>query len=182
MIVQAILIASALSLASPAMLGVADPRAQDAADAFSQLCIALHVGETPTADPDRFDVTELGEKTRREIKPNIKASSLWDVHAKASDASMLVYYEPQGICVVEIAEADEASVLNAIGDAAERAAKKLGATPIKQEREARKVAGLITTSSVWRLPSQQGDVLIMLTTTPEPKYMIQHVVTVSLGY
>lgn len=95
---------------------------------------------------------------------------------------MLVHYEPSGICIVEIAEADEASVLNAIGQAAEKAAKKLGTTTIKQESEARKVAGLMTTSSVWRLPSQQGDVLIMLTTTPEPKYMIQHVVTVSLGY
>lgn len=176
------MIASALSLASPAKLGEADPRAQDAADAFSQLCIALHVGEAPTADPDRFDITELDEGTRREIKPDIKASSLWDIHAKASDASMLVHYEPSGICIVEIAEADEASVLNAIGQAAEKAAKKLGTTTIKQESEARKVAGLMTTSSVWRLPSQQGDVLIMLTTTPEPKYMIQHVVTVSLGY
>lgn len=156
-----------------------DPRAVDAADAFSHLCLALQVGETPSVDPARFEVTELDEATRRAIKPSIEAKSLWDVHAKQSDASMLVHYEPGGMCVVEVAEADDRSMRTAVEQAVTKAGEKLGAEVEKLTDRNRKMGGLKTTTSTWSLTTVDSKVFIMLTTAPEPKFMIQHVMVVS---
>jgi len=172
-------LACAVALSPTIALAAADARAQDAADAFSQLCVSMFVGGKSTADPERFDVTELDDATRKQIKPDIKASTLWDVHAKRSDASMLVHYEPSGMCVVEIAEADEAAVQSAVARAAADAATSLNTTAISQAGETRQVGGLKATTSSWRFTSEGGDVLIMLTTLPESKFMIQHVLTAS---
>jgi len=139
----------------------------------------MFVGGKSGADPQRFDVTKLDDATRKQIKPDMKASTLWDVHAKASNASMLVHYEPQGMCVVEIAEADEVSVQNAVAQLAAEAANSLNSTAVAQEAQSRQVSGLTATISSWRFPSAEGEVLIMLTTLPEAKFMIQHVVTAS---
>lgn len=105
-------------LSTAATAAVADIRGQDAADAFAQLCVPMFVGGKPGADPDRFDVTKLSDETRKQIKPHVKADTLWDVYATASNTSMLVHYEPQGLCVVEVAEADEASVQRAVAQVA----------------------------------------------------------------
>lgn len=139
----------------------------------------MFVGGKSGADTQRFDVTKLDDATRKQIKPDIKASTLWDVHAKASDASMLVYYEPQGMCVLEIAEADEVSVQNAVAQVAADAATSLNTTAVAQEVEARQIGGLTVTISSWRFRSEGGEVLIMLTTLPDSRFMIQHVVTAS---
>jgi len=168
-----------VALTPAVVLAAPDTRGQDAADAFSQLCISMFVGGESGADSNRFDVTKLDKSTREQIKPDIGASALWDVHAKASDASMLVHYEPQGMCVVEIAEADEASVQNAVAQVAADAAASLNTTAKAQGTTRRVVKGLTATTSSWRFPSTGGEVLIMLTTLPEAKFMIQHVVTAS---
>lgn len=172
-------LACAVAVVSTTALAAPDPRAQDAADAFSQLCVSMFVGGESDADPQRFVVTKLDEATRKQIKPDIKASTLWDVHAKGSDASMLVHYEPSGICVVEIAEAEEASVQRAVAQAAADAASSLDTTATTQVGETRQVGGLTATTSSWRFTSKGGEVLIMLTTLPESKFMIQHVLTAS---
>ena len=164
---------------SAAALAAPDARAQDAADAFSQLCVSMFIGGNSSADPQRFDVTKLDDATRKQIKPDIKASALWDVHAKASDASMLVHYEPSEMCVVEIAEADEASVQSAVAQVAADAAASPDTTAIPQAGETRQVGGLKATTSSWRFQSKGRDVLIMVTTLPESKFMIQHVLTAS---
>lgn len=139
----------------------------------------MFIGGQAGADPKRFDVTKLDDATRKQIKPDIKASTLWDVHAKASDASMLVHYEPSGMCVVEIAEADEASVQSAVAQAAADAAASLDTTAIAQASETRQVGGLEATTSSWRFRSEGREVLIMVTTLPVSKFMIQHVLTAS---
>jgi uncharacterized protein YgbK (DUF1537 family) len=139
----------------------------------------MFVGGTSQADPQRFDVTELDDATRKQIKPDIKAATLFDVRAKASDASMLVHYEPQGLCVVEIAEADEKSVQNAVAKAASDAATSISSTAVEQARATRQLQGLTATTSSWRFPSAKGEVLVMVTTVPEAKFMIQHVLTAS---
>ena len=139
----------------------------------------MFVGEESGADPRRFAVTKLDDATRKQIKPDIKASTLWDVHAKGSGASMLVHYEPSGICVVELAEADETAVQNAVAQAAFVAASSLGTIAVPQAESTRKVGGLIATTSSWRIKSEGADMLIMVTTTPETKFMIQHVLTAS---
>jgi hypothetical protein len=177
--VVSVVVACAAVLWSTSALSASDARAQDAADAFSQLCVSMFVGGKSSADPERYDVTKLDDATRKQIKPDIKAATLWDVHAKASDASMLVHYEPSGICVVEIAEADEASVQRAVAEVATDAATSQNSTATAQAGETRQVGGLTATTSSWRFKSDGGDVLIMLTTLPESKFMIQHVLTAS---
>ena len=165
---------------SPVTVSAApDARAQDAADAFSQLCVSMFIGGKSGADHQRFEVTRLDDATRRQIKPNIKASTLWDVRGKASDASMLMHYEPEGLCVVEMAEADEASMQSAVAKVASDAAISLNKTATEQEKLTRLVQGMTATTSSWRFPSDKGGVLVMLTTLPEAKFMIQHVITVS---
>ena len=139
----------------------------------------MFVGGESGADPQRFAVTKLDDATRKQIKPEIKASTLWDVHAKRSGVSMLVHYEPSGMCVVEIAEADETAVQNAVTQAASKAAITLNSTAIPQAEKTRKVGGLKATTSSWRFAAEGRDVLIMVTTLPESKFMIQHVLTVS---
>ncbi len=139
----------------------------------------MFVGGQSSADPQRFDVHKLDDATRRQIKPDIKASTLWDVHAKASDASMLVHYEPEGICVVEVAEADELSVQRAVSQLAANAARELKTTAVEQKESIRAVQSLTATTSSWRFKSPQGEVLVMATTLPEAKFMIQHVLTAS---
>lgn len=92
---------------------------------------------------------------------------------------MLVHYEPQGLCVVEVAEANEASLQSAVAQVANSAASSLKTAATAQPKASRKVEGLTATTFSWRFPSAAGDVLIMLTTLPEPKFMIQHVITAS---
>lgn len=139
----------------------------------------MFVGGTSSADPKRFDVTKLADATRKQIKPDIQATTLWDVHAKASDASMLVHYEPDGLCVVEIAEADEESLQSAVAQVVAVAAASLNTPATTQEKATRQVGGLTATTSSWRFSSPAGEVLIMATTLPEAKFMVQHVVTAS---
>ena len=177
--VFAALLACAVSFSPTIALAATDGRGRDAADAFSQLCLSVFLGRASDADPERFETTKLNDATRKQIKPDIKATTLWDVHAKASDASMLVHYEPQGLCVVEIAEADELSVQNAVAQVAAEAAVSVKTTAIAEERTTRKIGGLISTTSTWRFPSAGREVLVVLTTLPEAKFMIQHVVTAS---
>ena len=172
-------LACAVTSSSASALGVPDARAQDAADAFSQLCVSMFIGGKSSADPQRFEVTELDDATRKQIKPDISSSMLWDVYAKTSNASMLLHYEPTGICVVEIAEANEASVQSAVAQAAADAAASLNTTAVAQDSQTRQVSGLKATTSSWRFRSNERDVLIMATTLPESKFMIQHVLTVS---
>lgn len=168
-----------VALSPTSVFAAQDTRAQDAADAFSQLCLSLFIGGESVADPKRFDVTKLDDATRQQIKPAIKASTLWDVHARASNASMLVHYEPDGICVVEVAEADEGSVQKAVARVVADAASSLETAAVPQETVTRQVDGLTATTSSWGFRSAAGEVRIMVTTLPESKFMIQHVMTVN---
>jgi hypothetical protein len=172
-------IISAAALLSSTAYAAPDRRAIDAADAFSSLCLSVFIGKESAADSQRFEVTELDDTTKRQIKPDIGASTLWDVHAKISDASMLVHYEPQGLCVVELAEADEKSVQEAVAQVASAAAGVLGKSATAQPVTTRRIERTTATTASWRFGSPKGDVLVMLTTTPEPKFMVQHVMTAS---
>lgn len=156
-----------------------DPRADDAASAFSSLCLAMFTGKLPEADPKRFEMTKLDEATKKQIKPDVRADALWNVRGRASDAMMLVHYEPSGICVVEVAEADEQSVQDGVRAVAQSAAQAVGKAATEQPAVHKMVEGLTATNLSWRFPTAKGDVLIMVTTVPEPKFMIQHVITAS---
>ena len=100
-------IAAAVGLisASPA-----DQRATDAVSAFSDLCVSLFTGEPSDVDPSRFSVTKLPPQTVKKIKPNLAKQTVWDVSGTQSDVHMLVHYDPIGVCVVEVAAADEEAI------------------------------------------------------------------------
>ncbi|WP_395672622.1 NMCC_0638 family (lipo)protein [Phenylobacterium sp.] len=172
-----ILVASSLfaSTASAAP----DPRAEDAANAFSGLCLSMFAGRQPDVDTKRFEITKFDEATKKRIKPHVQADALWNVQGRASGAMMLVHYEPTGLCVVEVAEADERSVQDSVRAVADVAARALGQAATEQPVSRKKVQGLTATNSSWRFPTPKGDVLVMVTTVPEPKFMIQHVITAS---
>lgn len=181
MSLRLITLVAAISLISGPAVAAPDPRADDAVAAFSSLCLEMFLGNASNADPSRFDVSEVDAATRRQIKPDVQAKTLWSVEGKASGVMMLVHYEPTGMCVVEIAEADDKAVQEGVRALAQDAALKQGAAAVEQPLVRTPVQGLIASSAGWRLPSAKRDLLVMVTTVPEPKFMIQHVITVSFA-
>lgn len=156
-----------------------DPRADDAAAVFSTLCIGTYAGAAGELEPSRFEVTKLDEATARRIKPRLAKQTIWDVHGIRSDVSMLVHNDPAGACVVEIAEADETAVRRAFERAAANAASALGAPATPQPVQTKHIEGKDATAQSWRYRTTKGDVLIVLTTYPDPKFMVQHIATIS---
>lgn len=155
-----------------------DPRAQDAADVFLDLCVNTLAGTVGELDPKRFEVTKLDDATVREIKPDLAGRSVWDVHGGASDVSMLVYYHPAGMCAVEIAEADELSVQRAFDQMTKSAGERLGAEAVAQPIRTRQINGKKASSYSWRFDGPTP-ILLMVTTYPDPQFMIQHIATIS---
>lgn len=166
-----------------ALVGVQTPlidaRASDAVAAFEQLCTEMFLGGKSDIDPSRFTVTKLPVDTVKEIKPDLVNATVWDVSGKASDVHMLVHYEPSGMCVVEVAEADELAIRKDYLALVERSAKALKGAPERQPDKTNDVQGKLATTSMWRLKGQERDIMFAITTYPEPKFMIQHLLTVS---
>ena len=165
-----------------ALAAVAQPieaKADDAVAAFEQLCGGMFLGGKSDIDPSRFTVTELSPEAIKEVKPNLSNSTLWDVSGKASDVHMLVHYEPSGMCVVEVAEADEAAMRVGYLALIERAAKALDTKSERQSDRTTDVQGKAATTSMWRLKNGKKDVMFAITTYPEARFMIQHLMTVS---
>lgn len=170
----------AACLASPSTtLAADDPRAADATDVFRDLCVSLFTGKEARADPARFKVDKLDEATVRQIKPQLVARPLWNVQAKASGAMMLVHYEPQGLCVVEVAEADAGAMKRSFAALAEATAGGAGAVATAQPDQTRKVEKTTATISMWRFPTPKADVMLAITSAAEPSFMVQHVMTAS---
>jgi hypothetical protein len=102
-------VAAAVLITEPAR-AAPDPRSDDAVTVFGDLCVSLFTSNKESVvDPTRFAITKIGEQTARKIKPGVKGP-LWDVSGTKSDVHMLVHYEPAGLCIVEVAEADEAEI------------------------------------------------------------------------
>jgi len=156
-----------------------DAKASDAVAAFEQLCAGMFAGGKSDIDPSRFTVTELPAETVKEVKPDLVNSTVWDVSGKASDMHMLVHYEPSGMCVVEVAEADEITIRTDYLSLVERIAKVMKARPERQADRTNEVQGKAATTSMWRVKGNKRDVMFAITTYPEAKFMIQHLMTVS---
>lgn len=157
-----------------------DPRAADSLSVFSGMCVNTFLNKPTAVDEKTFRFTELSEKLKKRIKPDLKPQKIWDVYARASEASMLLRYDPSGMCVVEIAEADEISVQEAFASMASKTAANFGSTAIPQPTQNRKLDNQNATNMSWRIKTpQEKDILLMLTTYPTAKFMVQHVLTVS---
>lgn len=155
-----------------------DPRASDAVAAFSQLCVGMFAGKQSDIDPSRFSVTQLAPDTARQVEPNF-SGTVWDVSGKMSDLHMLVHYEPMGLCVVKVAEADEAAMRASYAMLVEQTAASLKARIERQPDRVTDVEGKSATSSMWRLSGGKQNIMLAVTTYPGAKFMIQHVMTVS---
>jgi hypothetical protein len=176
---KAILFVAAAALAIQPALAADDPKSDDAVVAFSDLCVSLFTGDRKSeVDPIRFSVTKISEKNARKIKPDVKGP-LWDVSGTKSDVHLLVHYEPAGLCVVEVAEADEAAVRAEFERLVQRTSATLGSAPQRQPDKTNRIEGKDATTSMWRMKSPKGDIMLAVTTYPDPKFMIQHLMTAS---
>lgn len=156
-----------------------DAKASDAVAGFEQLCAGMFAGGKSDIDPSRFTVTELPADAVKEVKPDLVNSTVWDVSGKASDMHMLLHYEPSGMCVVEVAAADENAIRTDYLSLVERIAKVIKATPERQADRSNDLQGKAATTSMWRVKGKRRDVMLAITTYPEAKFMIQHLMTVS---
>jgi hypothetical protein len=134
---------------------------------------------TRPIQPERFKPTKLSDKTVRSIRPEAKGQTYWNFQGLESGLMALVHFEPAGICAVEISEADEASVRGAFATAVNETAAKLGNAADRQPDKVTMIEGKAATYSSWRVKTPRGDVLLALTTYPEPRFMIQHLLTAS---
>ncbi|MEO6581188.1 MAG: hypothetical protein ABIN68_00055 [Sphingomicrobium sp.] len=176
---KALLFVTAVALAIEPALAKHDARGEDAVAVFGDLCVSLFTGEKKSeVDPTRFVFTKIGEKNAREIKPGVKGS-LWDVSGTKSDVHMLLHYEPSGMCVVEVAEADEATVRLGFEQLVRQTATTLGSAAKREPDTRNRIEGKDATTSMWRINSSKGKVMLALTTYPDPKFMIQHLMTAS---
>lgn len=105
--------------------------------------------------------------------------TLRSITGRASGVMMLLHYEPSGMCVTQVAEAQEAAMLARFAAIVDRTAQALHVSAEAKPIQRRKLQGLDTTYSSWRLKSPKGDIMLAITTYPEPKFMIQHMMTVS---
>jgi hypothetical protein len=169
-----LLILAALAAAS----SPPDPKANDAVAAFSQLCVGMFVGKKSDIDPSRFSVTQLAPDTAKLVEPNF-TGDVWDVSGKSSDVHMLVHYEPSGMCVVQVAAADEAHIRASYTALVEQTAGAMNVKPERQPDRINDVQGKPATTSMWRLNTTKQSIMFAVTTYPEAKFMIQHMMTIS---
>jgi hypothetical protein len=176
---KAFLFVAAATLITQPAQAVPDPKADDAVTVFGDLCVRLFTGTgKPDVDPTRFVTTKISEQDARDVKPDVKGP-LWDVSGTKSEVHMLVHYEPQGLCVVEVAEADEASIRTGFERLVQQTSTTLGSPPQREADKRKRIEGNDATTTMWRIKNPKGDVMLAVTTYPDSKFMIQHVMTAS---
>jgi hypothetical protein len=168
-----------VALAIEPALAAPDSRADDAVAVFDDLCVSMMSGKQTSAfDSSRFAFTKISEQNAREIKPDVKGP-LWDISGVKSGVHMLVHYEPNGMCVVEVAEADEATIRADFERLIQRTSSSLNVVAQREPDKRNSIEGKDATTSMWRITGTKGDIMLAVTTYPDPKFMIQHLMTVS---
>lgn len=167
-------------LASAAHADVGDdPQALQATEIFANLCVGTVAGvQTPIVDSD-YRLTSLDPEMSRELGKGITTQPLTSIEGIASGVMMLMHYEPAGMCVVQVAAADEAAIQARFLSVVERTAKAFGEKAEAQPVRHAPLDGLNSTYSSWRMKSPKGDLMFAITTYPEPRFMIQHMMTIS---
>ena len=98
-------VAAALAAQNP--LVADDLRAKEGTGVFFNLCGSTVTGVETPIDPAQFKFTQLSPETVAKIRPMARGQKFWDVHGLQSDLHALVHIETNGVCALEIAEADE---------------------------------------------------------------------------
>ena len=83
------------------------------------------------------------------------------------------------MCVVEVAQADEVTVRAGFERLVQQTSIKLASTAQRLPDKKKRIEGKDATTSMWRMQSPRGDVMLAVTTYPDPNFMIQHLMTVS---
>ena len=156
-----------------------DPRSVEAVAAFRGLCVSLFSGGPSLADPAQFQFDKFSDVSAKRIKPELGGRALWSVRALASGAMMLVHYEPQGMCVVEVAEADAEAMAVAFEMLTSDVAAALKTTAVPQPAQTQAVGEATVTTSMWRLQAAKEDFMLAISSLPKPGYKVQHVMTAS---
>jgi hypothetical protein len=178
-IYKVLLFVAAAALTGQSAQAAPDPKGDDAVAIFGDLCVNLFSGNPKSeVDPTRFVITKISEQNAREIKPNVKGQ-LWDVSGAKSGVHMLVHYEPVGMCVVEVAEADEATIRTDFERLVQQTSSSLQSAVQREPDRTNKIEGKDATTSMWRMKGPKGDIMLAVTTYPDAKFMIQHLMTVS---
>ena len=170
----------ALSVVSASVAApIDDHRAADAVEVFSRLCVGLFVGEASDLDATKFKSTKLRPDTVARIKPNLVEQDVWDVTGKSSNVRMLVHYDPAGMCVVEVAAADETSLRKTYEEMIEKISRNFDKPPKVEPDQTKEIGDNKATTSIWEFVGSSQNILFAITTYPEPKFMIQHVMTIN---
>jgi hypothetical protein len=176
---KALLFVVAAGLTVQSAQAAPDAKGDDAVTVFGDLCVNLFTGSPKSeVDATRFAITKISEQNAREIKPNVKGP-LWDVSGTKSGVHMLVHYEPAGMCVVEVAEADEATIRTDFERLVQQTSTALRSAAQREPDKTNKIDGKDATTSMWRMTGPKGDIMLAVTTYPEAKFMIQHLMTAS---
>ena len=163
------------ALAAQAPQVVDDPRAKEGTAVFFDLCGSTVTGVESPVDPTRFKFTKLSPNTVAKIRPMLKGQPFWDVQGLQSNLRGLMYIETNGVCALEIVEANEHTTRSYFAEALRAFAAKVGGQLEQKPDKVKQLEGKAMTSSEWRIASPKGNFLVGLTTYPDSRFMTQHI-------
>ena len=146
---------------------------------FFNLCGSTVTGVETPIDPARFKFTQLSPETVAKIRPMSKGQKFWDVHGLKSDLHALVHIETNGVCAVEVVDANEQAMRADFTTDLRDFAARLSGTLNQQPDDVKSVEGKPMTSSKWRLTTPSRSFLMGLTTYPDARFMTQHIMMVT---
>lgn len=109
----------------PALAQQNDPRAVDAVAFFGAMCGRVVAEWGPPIDHDKYQFRWLSQEEAAEFGDSLKDLVVWAVTASGSEAHMLHYVTPGGICGVELEAADAKTVDRAFEVLVQATAKAL---------------------------------------------------------
>jgi hypothetical protein len=83
------------------------------------------------------------------------------------------------MCVVEVAEADEATIRTDFQRLVQQTSAALRSAAKQEPDRRNQIEGKDATTSMWRMKASKGDIMLAVTTYPDAKFMIQHLMTAS---
>ncbi len=179
---RSLIIAAALLLASPAAAEIADPRAQDAADLFTGMCLAHPDNGTfahATFDGHPETIKALtADDLRQAFGAAAGDGSGWVMPTPHGGQVILAYTPSLRTCSVLVRAADAESMKTAIGEAvAGFAALMTGAEVRAKPAEALTAEGVAVERLAWTIVPKDHEFAIIASIGAEPAASRQHLLT-----
>lgn len=115
----------ALALGATPASAQDDPRAVDAVNFFGAMCGRVVTGWGAPVDHDKYQFVWLDQQDAASISKDLRDVVVWAVSASDSEAHMIHYVTPGGICGVEVEEADAKTANQTFESLVQAAAKAL---------------------------------------------------------